>query len=80
MRRLHVNPLSGSRLDPSVKNTMARKNESVGAVVINDSEFKIAVEWRDLNRLPLPIHAHRCLPQVTSEYLKMMRRDRYTLI
>lgn len=76
MCRLHVNSRSGFRLDPSVKNTTARKYESVGAVVINDSEFKIAVEWRDLSRLPLPIHAHRCLPRVTSEYLKMMRRDR----
>jgi len=49
MRGLHVNPLSGFRLDPSVKNTTARKYETVDAVVINDSKFKIAIKWRDLN-------------------------------
>lgn len=52
---LHVNAPFSVRLEPSAKNTAARKNESVGSVIIDDGQFKVAVEWCGRNRLPLAV-------------------------
>ena len=53
MRRLHIHSFFGFRLDPSVENATARKNESVGPVVTDDGQFEIAVKWRFGYWLPL---------------------------
>lgn len=53
MRGLHVNAPFRFSLEPSAKNTAARKNESVGSVIIDDGQFKVALEWCGRDRLPL---------------------------
>lgn len=61
--RLHVNAPFGFSLEPSAENTAARKNESVGSVITDDGQFKVAAEWCGRNRLPLTVSlVKRCRP------------------
>ena len=46
MGRVHVNPLFGFGLDPSVCNATARKHQGMRAVPIKNGKFNIAVDRR----------------------------------
>ncbi|HET9715369.1 MAG TPA: hypothetical protein VFP60_04205 [Pseudolabrys sp.] len=43
MRRAHIEPLPGSRVDPSTGDAPAWKYERVLAVLVDHSEFQVAV-------------------------------------
>lgn len=52
MGRPHVQPLLGLHFHPSVENTPAREYEHMRAVIIDDGQFKVAVERRGGYLLP----------------------------
>ena len=52
MGRPHIQPLLGFHFHPSVENATAREYERVRPVVIDDGQFKIAVERRGGYLLP----------------------------
>ncbi len=60
MGRLNINALLGFRFHPAAENTAARKHETVHAIIINDGQFQIAIEWR--GGYGLPLHAELSVP------------------
>src|SRR5476651_1551590 len=50
--RPHVQPFLGLHFHPAVENTAAREYERMRAVIINDGQFKVAVERRGGYLLP----------------------------
>jgi hypothetical protein len=51
--RLHVDPLLGFCVHPAAENAATWKRKNVHAVVVDDSDFKIAADWRGKYRLPI---------------------------
>jgi hypothetical protein len=49
---VNVNPLLGFRVDPTVDDTAAGKNERVRSVPVENGQLKIAIKWRSRNRVP----------------------------
>ena len=52
MGRPHVEPLFGLHFHPAVENAAAREHERMRAIIIDDGQFKIAVERRGGYFLP----------------------------
>jgi hypothetical protein len=50
---MHLGPLLAFCLDPSAKDAVARKYESMYTIVIDDGQFQIAVERGDGYWFPL---------------------------
>ena len=60
MRRINVDPVLGDSVHPPAKNPPAREYKRVLAVTIDDSEFKVAVERRACDWVP--VHADGIWP------------------
>jgi len=52
MRGTQTDPLAGVSLDPSAKNTAARKSQHLRTVGIDDRQLQIAIEWRGRYLVP----------------------------
>ena len=52
MGRPHVQPFLGLHFHPAVENAAAREHERMRAVIIDDGQFKVAVERRGGYMLP----------------------------
>ena len=52
MGRPHVQPFLGLHFHPAVENTAAREHERMRTVIIDDGQFKVAVERRGGYMLP----------------------------
>jgi hypothetical protein len=52
MRRTHLDPLPGDRIHPAAKNSAARENERMLAVLVDNGQFEIAIKRRGRDRLP----------------------------
>lgn len=52
MGRPYIDPLVRFGVGPATENATARERQSMGAVVIDDRQFKITVEWRAGYGLP----------------------------
>ena len=53
MRRTHLDPLFGFHSDPPYRGAAARKHQRVLAVLVDDGQLKVAIEWRGRYRVPL---------------------------
>lgn len=67
MRRVHVDPFLGLRVDPSIKRATARKHQRVRTVALDDGELKITTVWRSGYGLP---HS-KLLRRLNSRYLDL---------
>ncbi len=50
-----VDPFFRFRVDPTAENAANRKRKSACAIIFDDGDFKVAVEWRGGDRLPLHV-------------------------
>jgi hypothetical protein len=55
----HINPSVRLRVDPSPEHAAARKHEPVRAVIVDNGQLQILVEWRAGDGLP---HGARATP------------------
>ena len=53
VRRINVDPVLGNGVHPPAENAPARENKCVLAVIVDDSEFEIAVERRACDWVPV---------------------------
>jgi hypothetical protein len=60
MRGSDVDRLSGFRIDPPAENASAWKHKGVRAVLAQNREFQVAIEW--CARYGLPIHGEAIGP------------------
>jgi hypothetical protein len=48
----HINPSVRLGVDPSAGHTAARKNESVGTIIVDDGQLQISIERRIRDGVP----------------------------
>jgi hypothetical protein len=53
MRRRKLDPFPTPRVDPTVHQAAAWKNQSVCAVEVEDGQFQVAVQWSSRDALPI---------------------------
>jgi hypothetical protein len=45
MRRPHVDPALGSRINPAASDAPTREHQCVLAILADDRKFKVEIEW-----------------------------------
>ena len=55
MCRCNIYTYLGFGFDPPTKNTLARKRQDMGAVMIDDCQPDVSTKWRDGYRMPITV-------------------------
>lgn len=55
MGRVYLDPLLSFCINPAAKDAADRKREGVRAIIVDNRDFKVAVEWSGRYRFPVHI-------------------------